>query len=163
MAVLKQYHNCKPLSDDEPTFYDGVSFEFSNGTGSTIWLALESNKEIQLNKFGFPDELTSYSYGSGVYDPETVVMFRPNEKKTIWVTAEGCGVDNVKCDGSEGREIVIVRNDIDSTPLQYTFEKYGYCEAVCCVEEEPECCEETCDNGTICKATCNTCEPNPCE
>jgi hypothetical protein len=163
MLERKEYHNCRPVDQSKPTFYDGVKFEYANGTGDTVWIALESNHLIAMSN-GFPDGLQSHSYRAGVYDPETARMVRPNEKITLWDASKGCGVDNMKCDGEEGREIVMVRNDIDSIPLIYTWEDYGYAAPFCCVETiEEECEESCCDHGTILTKECSQCEANPCE
>lgn len=162
MLVTKEYRNCRPINEETPTFYDGKKFEFENGSNSAIYVALENNTKIELvNKF--PDRLQPASK-AGTYDPETVRMVRPNEKITLWDSSIGCGVDNMKCDGTEGREIVILSNDIDSMPKTYTWEDYGYNPPVCCVDVEiPECLESCCDKGEVTTTECVSCNPNPCE
>lgn len=165
--VNKQYFNCVPLVDDHPTFYDGVGFEFHNGTHETVYLALESNQVNQLNVFGLPDDITAKQYGSGVYDPCTVVKVRPNESHTLWDASTCCDMPNLRCDGIEGREIVMFRNDNESMPEMYRFDDsffdFVYNPAVCCEEYLPVCEEDTCDCGTIATRDCLVDdEPNPC-
>ena len=95
--VSKQYFNCRPLLDDKPTMYDGTGFEFFNGTNETVYLALESNRVLHKNIFGVVDDPKDYVYGTGVYDPSTVVKVRPNETKVLWDASTGCEAPNGKC------------------------------------------------------------------
>lgn len=159
--VVKEYHNCRPVSEEEPTFYDGVSFDFFNGSSSVVYVALEANTEIELLN-GFPSGLQPNKQ-AGTYDPKTVRKVRPNERVTLWDKSKGCGLDNMKCDGTEGREILIVDNEINSIPKRYTWEDYGYNPPVCCVDVEiPECVECCCDKGEVVTQECVACNPNPC-
>ena len=157
--VSKTYFNCVPLVDDAPTFYDGNGFEFYNGTHETVYLALEANAVRQKNIFGQFDDLTDFVLGAGTYDPSTVVRVRPNEKITLWDKSKNCGEPNVRCDGQEGREIVMLRQDNESMPKTYRFDisekDFAYNPAVCCVEYNPPAvpCDCNC-GGEINTTTC---------
>jgi len=156
-VTIKPYYNCRPLIDVAsglPIIYGGkdVGFEVHNAGNKPIELALE--------------KLNIDCIGLGEPDLDTVRCVKAHEIVTLWL-GEDCAVPNTRCDGSEGREILLLNYDETSDPQYYNFTG-KYIPAVCCVEDDEECEDDCMEEGECYTCSCDEddcgteCETDEC-
>jgi len=71
-----------------------------------------------------------------------------------WDDSKGCGLPNKNCNGTEGREIVLVDMTQNSMPRHYALAGDADCPSVCCVPETMEEAISCCNIGEVCAPLC---------